>query len=67
MTGGVQKQGKSWTNLDSTELMVYKEEDFANRKKWKLLDSARLPSATRGFKAASLNNSIFLFGEKYFN
>ena len=49
VTGGAQQ----WA-LDSTEIM---ENDI-----WRL--SAPLPSARFGLKAASLGNTIFLFGKK---
>ena len=52
VTGGAQQ----WA-LDSTEIM---ENDI-----WRL--SAPLPSARFGLKAASLENTIFLFGEKIFH
>ena len=52
VTGGLQ-----WRFLDSTEIL--------ETNTWRI--SAPLPSARIGLKAASLGNTIFLFGEKIFH
>ena len=54
MTGGEQYQG-GFNSLNSTEVL----EDMAGT--WRL--TAPLPSARRGLRAASVENSIFVFGE----
>ena len=53
VTGGLQSSGF----LDSTEIL--------ESNTWRI--SAPLPSARIGLKAASLGNTIFLFGEKIFH
>ena len=53
VTGGLQSSGF----LDSTEIL--------ETNTWRI--SAPLPSARIGLKAASLGNTIFLFGEKIFH
>ena len=63
VTGGLQWSGNYSTPLDSTEIL--------EKNTWRI--SAPLPSGSYGLKAASLGNTIFLFGEKilhvnlYFN
>ena len=54
VTGGQQWSGNSSIPLDSTEIL--------ETNTWRI--SAPLPSARYGLKAASLGNTIFLFGEK---
>ena len=56
VTGGQQVSGNSSIPLDSTEIL--------ETNTWRI--SAPLPSARYGLKAASLENTIFLFGEKMF-
>ena len=56
VTGGQQWSGNSSIPLDSTEIL--------ETNTWRI--SAPLPSARYGLKAASLENTIFLFGEKMF-
>ena len=56
VTGGQQFSGESSIPLDSTEIL--------ETNTWRI--SAPLPSARYGLKAASLGNTIFLFGEKMF-
>ena len=57
VTGGQQWSGNSSIPLDSTEIL--------ETNTWRI--SAPLPSARYGLKAASLGNTIFLFGEKIFH
>ena len=54
VTGGQQWSGNSSIPLDSTEIL--------ETNTWRI--SAPLPSARYGLRAASLGNTIFLFGEK---
>ena len=56
VTGGLQVRSKV-RFLDSTEIL--------ETNTWRI--SAPLPSARIGLKAASLGNTIFLFGEKIFH
>ena len=56
VTGGQQWSGNSSIPLDSTEIL--------ETNTWRI--SAPLPSARYGLKATSLENTIFLFGEKMF-
>ena len=56
VTGGQQWSGNSSIPLDSTEIL--------ETNTWRI--SAPLPSARYGLRAASLGNTIFLFGEKMF-
>ena len=56
VTGGLQWSGNYSTPLDSTEIL--------EKNTWRI--SAPLPSGSYGHKAASLENTIFLFGEKMF-
>ena len=56
VTGGQQWSGNSSIPLDSTEIL--------ETNTWRI--SAPLPSARYGLKAASLGNTIFLFGEMIF-
>ena len=56
VTGGHQGSGESSIPLDSTEIL--------ETNTWRI--SAPLPSARYGLKAASLGNTLFLFGEKIF-
>ena len=56
VTGGQQVSGNSSIPLDSTEIL--------ETNTWRI--SAPLPSARYGLKATSLENTIFLFGEKMF-
>ena len=55
VTGGQQWSGNSSIPLDSTEIL--------ETNTWRI--SAPLPSARYGLKAASLGNTIFLFGELF--
>ena len=57
VTGGVQYTGGEYITLDSTEVL----EDMAGS--WRL--TGPLPSARDGLKAASVANTIFLFGEYF--
>ena len=57
VTGGRQGTRDSSIPLDSTEIL--------ETNTWRI--SAPLPSARYGLKAASLGNTIFLFGEKTFH
>ena len=57
VTGGMQWSGNPSIPLDSTEIL--------ETNTWRI--SAPLPSARYGLKAASLGNTIFLFGEKIFH
>ena len=57
VTGGRQILNNSRIPLDSTEIL--------ETNTWRI--SAPLPSARYGLKAASLGNTIFLFGEKIFH
>ena len=57
VTGGQQWSGDSSIPLDSTEIL--------ETNTWRI--SAPLPSARYGLRAASLGNTIFLFGEKIFH
>ena len=56
ITGGQQGSVESSIPLDSTEIL--------ETNTWRI--SAPLPSARYGLRAASLENTIFLFGEKMF-
>ena len=56
VTGGRQILNNSRIPLDSTEIL--------ETNTWRI--SAPLPSARYGLRAASLENTIFLFGEKMF-
>ena len=56
VTGGKQGSGDSSSPLDSTEIL--------ETNTWRI--SAPLPFPGYGLKAASLGNTIFLFGEKIF-
>ena len=57
VTGGKQGSGDSSSPLDSTEIL--------ETNTWRI--SAPLPSARYGLRAASLGNTIFLFGEKTYH
>ena len=57
VTGGQQLSGNSSIPLDSTEIL--------ETNTWRI--SAPLLSPRYGLKAASLGNTIFLFGEKIFH
>ena len=57
VTGGQQWSGNSSIPLDSTEIL--------ETNTWRI--SSHLPSARHGLKAASLGNTIFLFGRKIFH
>ena len=57
VTGGQQWSGNSSIPLDSTEIL--------ETNTWRI--SAPLPSARYGLRAASLGNTIFLFGGKIFH
>ena len=43
--------------LDSTEIFQ------TNAQTWSLIASAKLPSARKGFSAATLNNTVYIFGK----
>ena len=47
--------------LDSTEILQ------TNAQKWSLIASAKLPSARKGFSAATLNNIVYIFGKSNSN
>ena len=55
VTGGLLYSGGDYTYLDSTEIL----ED--NTDTWKM--TAPLPSARYGLRAASVDNTIFVFGK----
>ena len=57
ITGGQQGSVESSIPLDSTEIL--------ETNTWRI--SAPLPSARYGLRAASLGNTIFLFGEKIYH
>ena len=59
VTGGRQWSGGRYINLDSTEIL---EDDKAGT--WTL--TSPMPSARYGLRAASVANSIFVFGENIF-
>ena len=47
--------------LDSTEIFQ------TNAQTWSLIASAKLPSARKGFSAATLNNIVYIFGKSNSN
>lgn len=58
VTGGGYYSGRSFNRLDSTELLV----DFTGP--WQTPHSASLPTVRAGLAAATLDNTVFIFGGK---
>ena len=58
VTGGTYKQGKP--SLDSTEISPPVGTQGGS---WKTLTTAKLPSPRAGLRAATINNTVFIFGE----
>ena len=63
VTGGAHypHPGRSWTRLDSTEILV------TPGGSWRTLTTARLPSPRYYLRAGTANNVVYIFGENCLN
>ena len=58
VTGGEYWPGGTFTELDSTEILV-----VSPGRSWRTLITARLPSPGAGLRAGTANNVVFVFGK----
>ena len=57
VTGGGHKPVYTLTSLDSTELLVM------GAAKWRIITTGKLPSPRSSLKAATLLNTVYIFGK----